>query len=167
MLDRKYGKCLSNLWQPFSKKFLKMTTFLAIFLFHYKMPIFGNIHFIFFAIYIFSKVLHFFTLTTNKRSVLGESKCVPSRGEHWAWTGSGLDILQDTCHFFGSGFDLDFFLNCIRIGSGYLFVFYNKISRRVMQDVTNCGGSVFFAMVFICTKNQDCFVSICCTNHNQ
>ena len=25
----------------------------------------------------------------------------------WAWTGSGLDILQDTCDFFGSGLDLD------------------------------------------------------------
>jgi len=33
--------------------------------------------------------------------------CIPCRGEHWAWTGSGLDILQDTCDFFGSGLDLD------------------------------------------------------------
>ena len=26
--------------------------------------------------------------------------------QRWAWTGSGLDILQDTCDFFGSGLDL-------------------------------------------------------------
>jgi len=28
--------------------------------------------------------------------------------QRWAWTGSGLDILQDTFDFFGSGLDLDF-----------------------------------------------------------
>ena len=43
--------------------------------------------------------------------------------------------------------------NWIRTGSGYLFDFYNEISRRVIQDVTNDGGSVFFAMVSICKKN--------------
>jgi len=26
-----------------------------------------------------------------------------------AWTGSGLDILQDSCDFFGSGLDLDIY----------------------------------------------------------
>jgi len=36
MLDRKYGKCLSNLWQ----KFWKMAIYLAILIFHYKMTIF-------------------------------------------------------------------------------------------------------------------------------
>jgi len=39
--------------------------------------------------------------------------------------------------------------NWIRIGSGYWFDFYNEIFLRVIQDVTNDGGSVFFAMIFI------------------
>ena len=30
-----------------------------------------------------------------------------------------------------------------------MFDFYNEIFLRVIQDVTNDGGSVFFAMVFI------------------
>jgi len=44
--------------------------------------------------------------------------------------------------------------NWIRTGSGYLFDFYNEISFRVIQDVTNDvhAGSVFFAMVFVSTK---------------
>ena len=29
--------------------------------------------------------------------------------QRWAWTGSGLDILQDTCDFFGSGLNLDIY----------------------------------------------------------
>jgi len=40
MFHRKYGKCLSNLWQIFGQKFLKMAILLAIWIFHYKMPIF-------------------------------------------------------------------------------------------------------------------------------
>jgi len=32
-----------------------------------------------------------------------------SSPQRWAWTGSGLDILQDTCDFFGSGLDLDIY----------------------------------------------------------
>jgi len=35
--------------------------------------------------------------------------------QRWAWTGSGLDILQDTCDFFGSGFGYSF-LKKIRSG---------------------------------------------------
>jgi len=54
MLDRKYGKYLSNLWQIFGKKFLKTAIFLAILIFQDKMAIFGNIDFIAFAILIFS-----------------------------------------------------------------------------------------------------------------
>jgi len=54
MLDKKYGTCLSYLWQFFGKKFLKMAIFLAIFIFHHKMAILGNIDFIVFAIHIFS-----------------------------------------------------------------------------------------------------------------
>ena len=57
--------------------------------------------------------------------------------------------------------------NWIRTGSGYLFDFYNEISLRVIQDVTNDVGSVFFTMVFIFTNNQNDFVSMCCTNHIQ
>jgi len=45
--------------------------------------------------------------------------------------------------------------NCIRTGSGYLFDFYKEIFLRVIQDVTNDGGSVFFTMVFI--------LSVCAT----
>jgi len=36
-----------------------------------------------------------------------------------------------------------------KIGSGYWVDFYNEIFLRVIQDVTNVGGSVFFAMFFI------------------
>jgi len=39
--------------------------------------------------------------------------------------------------------------NWIRTGSGYWFDFYNDIFLRVIQDVTNDGGSVFLDMVFI------------------
>jgi len=71
--------------------------------------------------------------------------------QRWAWTGSGLDILQDTCEFwiriaFG-------YLFLQKIGSGYLFDFYNKIFPRIIQDVTNDGAVVFFTiMIFIFTK---------------
>ena len=34
-------------------------------------------------------------------------------------------------------------------GSGYWFDFYNEIFLRAIHDVTNDGGSVFFAMVII------------------
>jgi len=34
--------------------------------------------------------------------------------------------------------------NWIRTGSGYWFDFYNEISLRVIQDVTNDGAVVFF-----------------------
>jgi len=80
-----------------------------------------------------------------------------------------LDILQDACNFL----DQDwiwisiFEKNWIRTGSGYLFEFYNEILLRVIQDVTNGCAVVFFAMIFIFTKNQNDFVSMCCTYHNQ
>jgi len=68
----------------------------------------------------------------------------------------------------------------IRIGFGYLFL--KKIGSgqdqdicliskmkfsRVIQDVTNDGAVVFFAMTFIFTKNQNDFDSMCCTHHNR
>ena len=40
--------------------------------------------------------------------------------------------------------------NWIRTGSGYWFDFHNEIFLRVIQDVTNDGGSVFFAMALYC-----------------
>ena len=55
----------------------------------------------------------------------------------------------------------------IRTGSGYFFDFYNKIFLRVIQDVTNDGAGVFFDMIFIFTKNQNDFVSMCCTHHSR
>jgi len=57
--------------------------------------------------------------------------------------------------------------NWIRPGSGYLFDFCNEIFLRVIQDVTNDGAVVFFAMIFINTKNQNDFGSMCCTHHNR
>jgi len=59
--------------------------------------------------------------------------------------------------------DIYFFL----FGSGHLFDFYNEICLTVIQDVTNDGASVFFTMVFMFTKNQNDFVSLCCTHHSQ
>jgi len=38
--------------------------------------------------------------------------------------------------------------NWIKTGSGYWFDFHNEIFLRVIQDVTNDGGSIFFAMFF-------------------
>jgi len=43
-----------------------------------------------------------------------------------------------------------------------LFDFYNEISRRVIQDVTNNGVSVFFAMALICKKIK-IILSVCAT----
>jgi len=54
-----------------------------------------------------------------------------------------------------------------KIGPGYLFDFYNELSLRVIQDVTNDGGRVFFAMVFIFTNNQNVFVNICLLHSSQ
>jgi len=59
------------------------------------------------------------------------------------------------------------FLKKIGSGSGYLFDFYNEIFLRVIQDVTNDGAVAFFAMIFTFTKNQNDFVSMCCTHHNR
>jgi len=52
----------------------------------------------------------------------------------------------------------------IRTGAGYLFEFYNEILLRVIQDVTNDGAVVFFAMLFLFTKNQNYFLIMCCTH---
>ena len=49
------------------------------------------------------------------------------------------------------------YLRLKKIGSGYLFDFYKEISLRVIQDVTNDGGSTFFAMVVILTKKSKLF----------
>jgi len=48
-----------------------------------------------------------------------------------------------------------------KIGSGYWFHFCNEIFLRVIQDVTNDGGSV----CFLCYAFY--IVSMCCTHHNQ
>jgi len=47
--------------------------------------------------------------------------------------------------------------NWITTGSRYFFDFYNEIFLRVIQDGTNDGAVavVFFAMIFISTKNQN------------
>ena len=73
------------------------------------------------------------------------------RAQRRAWTGSGLEVLQDTCDFFGSGLDLDinFWKKLDQDRIRILVWFYNEIFLRVIQDVTNDGGSVFFIMVFI------------------
>jgi len=60
-----------------------------------------------------------------------------------------------------------FEINWIRTGSGYLFHFYNKSFLRAIQDATNDGAAVFFAMIFTFTKNQNDFISMCDTNHNR
>jgi len=71
------------------------------------------------------------------------------------------------CDFFGQDWIWIFIFekNWIRIVSGYLFDFYNEIFLRVIQDVTNDGAAVFLAKIFIFTKNQNDFVSMCCTHH--
>ena len=92
---------------------------------------------------------------------------VPSRGEH----GQEQDWIS--CRILAIFLEQDwiwiFFFEkkWIRTGSGYWFDFYNEIFLRVNQDVTNDGGGVFFAIIFIFTKNQNDFVSMCCTHHSR
>ena len=91
---------------------------------------------------------------------------VDNRGEH------GQDQDWIPCRILAIFLDQDwiwvFILekNRIRTGSGYLFDFYNEIFRRVIR-VTNDGAVVFFVMIFIFTKYQNGFVSMCCTHHNR
>jgi len=59
-----------------------------------------------------------------------------------------------------------FLKNWNKIGSAYLFDFYYEIFLRMLQDVINDGAVVFFAMIFIFAKNQNDFVSMCCTVHS-
>jgi len=68
MLDRNYGKCLSNLWQIFGKKILKMAIFWQYGFFITKLQFFGNIDFISY----FFRTLNFLCLTIKTRSVLWE-----------------------------------------------------------------------------------------------
>jgi len=79
--------------------------------------------------------------------------------QRWVWTGSGLDILQNTCDFFESGLDLDIYFgkNWIKTGSGYSFDLYNEISMRVIQDVTNDAWWYRNVLVFIFTKKSKLF----------
>ena len=78
-----------------------------------------------------------------------DSHGVLARGEH------GQDQDWISCRILAIFSDQDwiwifiFEKNWIRTGSGYLFDFCNKIFLRVIQDVTNDRGDVFFAMVFI------------------
>ena len=75
-----------------------------------------------------------------------------------------MNILQDTCNFSDQDWIWIFIFekNWIRTGSVYLFVIHDKISLRVTQDVTNNGGSVFFTMDFLSTKNKP-ILSVCAT----
>ena len=64
MLDRKYGKCLSNLWQMFGKQLSTTAIFLALLIFHYKTAIFLAILISYlFAIDIFSMLSNVLSLT--------------------------------------------------------------------------------------------------------
>ena len=58
-----------------------------------------------------------------------------------------MDILQDTCDFSDQDWILIFIFE--KNWSGYWFDFHNGIFLRVIQDVRNDGGSVFFGMFFI------------------
>ena len=62
-----------------------------------------------------------------------------------------MDILQDTCDFLDQDWIWIFIFEkkWIRTGSGYWFDFYNELCLKVIEDVTNDGDSVFFAMFFI------------------
>ena len=94
-------------------------------------------------------------------------KPVRNRGEHGQeqdWISCGIPAI-----FLYQDWIWIFILekNWIRTGSGYLFDFYNEIFLRVILDDTNDDAVVFFAVIFIFTKNQIDFVSMCCTHHNR
>jgi len=52
------------------------------------------------------------------------------------------------------------YLFLTKIGSGYLFDFYNEFFLRVIQDVTSDYGSIFLAMVFTFTKKSKFFCHV-------
>ena len=82
------------------------------------------------------------------------------REQRWAWTGSGLDILRDTCGFFGPGLDLDTYFwkkldqDRIRILVWFQGNFPESGSKCHKWW---CDGSVSFAIVFIFTKKTKLF----------
>jgi len=67
-------------------------------------------------------------------SLVGNKTCSQHNYQRWAWTGSGLDILQDTCDFLDQDWIWIFIFekNWIRTGSGYLFDFHNEIFLRAL-----------------------------------
>jgi len=85
----------------------------------------------------------------GREALFGVIIVVVGRGEH------GHDQDWISCRILAIVLDQDwiwifiFEKNWIRTGSGYLFDVCNEICLRVIQDVTNDGGSVFFAMVFM------------------
>jgi len=108
------------------------------------------------------------SLSFHSFATIGRKSSVHSRGEH----GQVQDWIF--CRILAIVLDQDwiwvfiFEKNWIRTGSRYLFDFYNEISLRVIQDVTNDHGAcIFFTMVLIFTKNQNDFVIMCCTHYNQ
>jgi len=48
-----------------------------------------------------------------------------------------------------------------------LFDFYNEISLRLIQDVTNDGGNVFFAIDFIFTQKIRMILSVSAALRNE
>jgi len=77
----------------------------------------------------------------------------------WAWTGSALVILRDTCEFFWSGLDLDNHF-WKKFGSGYWFDFYNEIFLRSASRCHKWWWQCFLCYGFYID-------SVCCTHHNQ
>jgi len=80
----------------------------------------------------------------------------------WAWIGPGwmscriLPIFSDQDWIWIFIFEK----NWIRTGSVYLFGFYNEISLRVIQDVTNDGGSASL-LWFLYSQKLKMILSVC------
>jgi len=95
-------------------------------------------------------------LTLQEYKLLTWQIRLPTRGEH------GQDQDWISCRILAIFLYQDWIwiLFLKNIGSGYLFDLCNEIFLRVIQDFTNDGAVVFFAMIFMFTKIK-MILSVC------
>jgi len=115
-----------------------------------------------------SRSRSFHQVSVSILKVMALTPSLASRGE------DGQDQDWISCRIHAIFLDQDwiwilfFEKNWIRTGSVYLFDLCNETFLKVIQDVTNEGGSevVFLTKMLFFTKNQNEFVNMRCTHHN-